>query len=82
MLAPGRKTTFSGHQNTIGDAPKQWSAATVRVTDVATSQLSAPLSLWAGVAAEAAKPTSYAQAGHGQSLQPLTVPDRPAYGFC
>ena len=57
MLDPDRKTVFPSHENTIGDAPKQWSAATVRVTDVATSQLPDPLSLWAGVAAWTTNPT-------------------------
>ena len=51
MLDPDRKTVFPSHENTIGDAPKQWSAATVRVTDVPASRLSDPLNLWVWVAA-------------------------------
>ena len=40
MVDPDRKTVFSSHQNTIGNAPKQWSAAPVRVTDVIVPQVS------------------------------------------
>ena len=57
MLDPDRKTVFPSHQNTIGNAPKQWSAAPVRVTDVIVPQVSDPLSLWVGVAAWITNPT-------------------------
>ena len=50
MVDLDRKTVFSSHQNTIGNAPKQWSAAEVRVTDGTGGRVSDPLSLWVGVA--------------------------------
>ena len=51
MLDLDRKTVFPSHQNVTSDAPKQWSAAALRVTDVPVPLVPEPLSLWLGVAA-------------------------------